>query len=120
MNTLTEAIHEYVGMRQSLGFKLLQVRGLAEGLCHLHGHQRENMGDQRIGLKMGHTAHWRTARPLGQTAHRSAGLRALSKCDGCADRDSRTGASCESPKAGQTVPLFRKRDLEFTRSGLHA
>lgn len=25
MNTLTEAIHEYVGMRQSLGFKLLQV-----------------------------------------------------------------------------------------------
>jgi hypothetical protein len=25
MNTLTEAVHEYVGMRQSLRFKLLQV-----------------------------------------------------------------------------------------------
>ena len=27
MNTLTEAVHDYVGMRQSLGFKLVQVEG---------------------------------------------------------------------------------------------
>jgi integrase len=40
MNTLTEAIHEYVGMRQSLGFKLLQVEAWLKDFgtfMHVHG-----------------------------------------------------------------------------------
>jgi hypothetical protein len=50
MNTLTEAIHDYVGMRQSLGFKLLQVEAYLKDFAAFMDTADSNDCGQRFKL----------------------------------------------------------------------
>ena len=71
MNTLTEAIHEYVGMRQSLGFKLLQVEAWLKDFANFMDTQGETWVTSELALK------WAT-QPIGaQPGHWAKRLTAV-------------------------------------------
>ena len=58
MNTLTDAVHDYVGHAAKLGVRLVQVEGWLKALRHLHGYPRKNPGDHRVGLTVGRKTVW--------------------------------------------------------------
>ena len=80
MNTLTEAIHEYVGMRQSLGFKLLQVEAWLKDFAIFMDTRGETWVTSELALKWaiqpigGQPGHWakRLTAVRGFARYRSA------------------------------------------------
>lgn len=80
MNTLTEAIHEYVGMRQSLGFKLLQVEAWLKDFANFMDTHGKTWVTSELALKWaiqpigGQPGHWakRLTAVRGFARYRSA------------------------------------------------
>ena len=81
MNTLREALEEYLGMRRVLGFKLQQAGRALLDFCHLHGTASGSGHYPSPGACLGTTAEERTARYMGCATGLRTRLRATSPGD---------------------------------------
>ena len=80
MNTLREAVREYLEMRRSLGFKLLEAgKGLTR-FRHVPGAAQRFLHHSGSGALLGSTTVERSTGTVGSTAEFRARIRALSQC----------------------------------------
>jgi integrase len=91
MNTLTEAIHDYVGMRQSLGFKLVQVEGWLKDFATFMDTHGKTWVTTELALQ------W-AVQPVGGQPDTWA--KRLTAVRGFARYRSATDARCEIPESG--------------------
>ena len=80
MNTLRQAVQEYLTMRRSLGYKLQERRYEAARLRHVHGAAPRLIHHALIGAHLGQTTIGRSAGRVGATFEPRAHVRAPSKC----------------------------------------
>jgi integrase/recombinase XerD len=91
MNALTEAIHDYVGMRQSLGFKLIQVEGWLKDFATFMDIRGKTWVTTELALQ------W-AVQPVG--GHPATWAKRLTAVRGFARYRSATDARSEIPEPG--------------------
>ena len=91
MNTLRQAVQEYLSLRRSLGFKLREAgKGLLDFVTFMEQH-RASYITQRVGARLGSTTYECSTRILGTTTELRARICALSQRHRSTHADSAAG-----------------------------
>ena len=103
MNTLRQAVQEYLSLRRSLGFKLREAgKGLLDFVT-VHGAAPRFLHHQAVGAGLGSTTSERSTGALGATTEFRTRIRALSQCHRSTNADSAPRACCHSDRSGRDL-----------------
>ena len=114
MNTLQEAVQDYLALRRSLGFKLRDAGKGAIGFCRVHGAAACLLYYPSLSTRLGATEPRRHHRPWA--ARRLSWVRCFARHRSATDprtRDSAGKLITVSTKAGATLSVFKRRDPGF-------
>ena len=110
MNTLRQAVQEYLTLRRSLGFKLHDAGKLLLAFVTFMEQHRASYITTTVGARLGAATVDRATGGVGSPTECRAHLRAPSQCDRSTHADSAGGFVAVSPQAGATVPVLGQGD----------
>ena len=107
MNTLRQAVQEYLSLRRSLGFKLQDAgKGLIDFVTFMERHRTSHI-TQALALAWAPTAGKRPTRPLGETTEASyAGFARHRSATDPRTQIPAQGLVAFSTKAGAALPVL--------------
>ena len=110
MNTISEAVHEYVALRRSLGFKLIAAKHYLLQFATFLEEQQATYITQELALAWAQPTHECPTVQMGRTPDQSPGICALSSRGRSPYRSPGARTAAISPETGKTSPLLRRGD----------